>query len=96
MISTKPLVTLLLEAAIDDNALSTNGTPFETPSVVNGVGESMVVLLPSLNTMVMERMPESREMRAMESQEERGDQEKQYGMPEMMMCPGTDWTSEKL
>ena len=56
----------------------------------------MVVLLQSLDTMVMKRMPESREMRAMEAHEERGDQEKRDGMPERMICLGADWISKKL
>ena len=54
MMSAQPSMTFFLEATIDDNDSSTNGTLLETPSVVNGVGESMVVLLPSLDAMVME------------------------------------------
>ena len=63
MISAKLLIALLLEATIDDNDSSTNNITLETPSVVNGVGEYMVVSPSSLDAMVMERMPERREKR---------------------------------
>ena len=95
--SAKPSIALLLGTDIDDNDSSTHSTPLETPSVVNGAGESMVVLLPSsLGDMVMDIMPKRREKGVMEAQEERGDQEKRNGMPERMICLGADWKSEKL
>ena len=51
--SAEPSIPLLLEAVTDGKDSSVNGTSLETPSVVNGVGDSMVVSLPSLDDMVM-------------------------------------------
>ena len=54
MISAEPSILLLLvEAATDGKDSSVNGTPSETPSVVNGLGDPMVVSLPSLDGRVM-------------------------------------------
>ena len=95
--SAKPSIALLLGTDIDDNDSSTHSTPLETPSVVNGAGESMVVLLPSsLGDMVMDIMHKRREKGAMEAQEERGDQEKQGGVMERAICSVTAWKLEKI
>ena len=44
---------LLLEAATDGKDSSVNGTPSETPSVVNGLGDPMVASLPFLDDRVV-------------------------------------------
>ena len=52
MMAVEPLILLLLEAATDgkDSSINgINGTPSETPSVVNGVGNTMVILPLSLD-----------------------------------------------
>ena len=54
MMSAEPSIPLLLlEAVMDGKNSSANGTPLETPSVVNGVGDPMVVSLLSLDDRVV-------------------------------------------
>ena len=54
MLSAEPsILLLLLEAGPDGKDSSLNGTPLEMPSVLNGVGDPMVVSLPSLDDRVV-------------------------------------------
>ena len=54
MIASEPSIPLLLlEAAMDGKDASINGTPSETPSVVTGLGDPMVVSLPSLDDRIV-------------------------------------------
>ena len=54
MMSAEPWVLLLLiEASTDSKDSSVNDTPSETPSVMNGVGDPMVVSLPTLDDRVV-------------------------------------------
>ena len=90
--SAQPSMTFFLEATIDDNDSSTNGTLLETPSVVNGVGESWWYYFHHW----MPWLWKSREKILMKAREQRGDGEKQDGVAKRMMCPVADWKWENL